>query len=244
MLEVQNIQKSFNTQPLLKGVSFDLNKAEYIGLIGPSGGGKSTLLKIIAGLLVPDSGKVNLEFSGESSKTDEVIKGPSKIAFLFQSGALFDSKTVMENVIFPLMQMKGENSISYSEAFIRARNILCEVGLEKSINKIPGELSGGMRRRVALARTLVSNPKLALLDDPTAGLDPVAANVIMELIRDLQQKLESSIILVSHDLRRLIPRVSRVVCLFDGVVSYDGPSSNISSSPAQVKDFVSTRYDF
>ncbi len=231
MLEVRGVHKSFAETPLLKNINLSVESGEYLGLIGPSGTGKSILLKIVSGILDSDSGSVELK--DENNRK-------SSIGFLFQSGALFDSMSVLENTMFPIQQ---EPDLSYEEAAGRAYELLSIVGLAKSIYKLPGQLSGGMQRRVALARALVANPKLVLLDDPTAGLDPVAANVIMDLIETLHKRYHPTILLVSHDLRRLIPHVDRLVCLFDGEVVFDDKKSNIVNAPKDVLSFVSTRFN-
>ncbi len=188
---------------MLRGVSFAVHKNERIGVVGPSGGGKSVLLKIIGKVLDPDSGKIIFDHEQESAVDDE----PS-VGFLFQEGALFDSMTVLENVTFP-MRTTGDADRSRGfalnrkearlEAYQRAMQILKAIGLGKHGHKLPGQLSGGMRKRLALARALVTRPGLALLDDPTAGLDPVAASVIMNLILKLQATIGSTIILVSQE---------------------------------------------
>ncbi len=237
MLKVSKLCKGFSSQALLKGVSFDQSEGELVGLIGPSGQGKSVLLKIIGGIIEADSGTV--KFEDQHGKAKDLNESTG---FLFQSGALFDSRTVLENTMFPLSQYR---EFDYEEAAKKAYNILSEVGLSAHISKLPGQLSGGMRRRVALARALVSDPELVLLDDPTAGLDPVAANVTMELIERLHRKLNSTTIVVSHDLRRLVPRVDRLLCLFDGQIGFDGASESlVKEGSTEIKDFISTRYDF
>jgi len=237
MLKVSGVFKSFSSQLLLKNVNFSQREGELVGLIGPSGQGKSVLLKIIGGILEADQGLV--EFSDQDGQPVDLSR---TTGFLFQSGALFDSRTVLENTMFPLTRM---DDFEYEEAAQKAYKILSEVGLSAAIDKLPGQLSGGMRRRVALARALVHDPALVLLDDPTAGLDPVAANVIMELIENLHRKLNSTTIVVSHDLRRLVPRVDRLLCLFGGQIEFDGPEGDLAEqADLEIRNFVSTRYEF
>jgi phospholipid/cholesterol/gamma-HCH transport system ATP-binding protein len=238
-LSVSSIHQVFagNHSPLnyvLNGVSFNLEKGVLAGLVGPSSGGKSTLLKILTGIRPPTSGTVN---------TFGV-----KPTLLFQEGALFDSLNVFDNVAFPLVEGKVptvllSKKLQY-EVHERVDAILNRVGLLWAAHKMPAELSGGMRRRVSLARTLVTNPQLALLDDPTSGLDPIASSVIMDLIVELHSEYNTSIIIVSHDLRRLLPRVKKVYALFNGVISYEGDIEGLKKSDCQeIIKFISCRYD-
>ena len=237
MLKVENISKSFTQTPLLKSINFDLDSSELVGLVGPSGAGKSVLLKIIAGVMEPDFGDVTID--GEPAMG-------ANIGFLFQGSALFDSLNVLENTAFPLLESpynKGE--VSYEEAMERSYELLKVVGLKDAIYKLPGQLSGGMQRRAGIARALVSKPDYVFLDDPTGGLDPITASVIMELIASLNELYKPCFVLVSHDLRRLLPNVKRVLALFDGVITYDGDSQNLyANAPERVTKFLETRYDF
>lgn len=254
MLKVSRVSKRFGEKEILHNVSFSLGDGEIAGLVGPSGGGKSVLLKIVGGVLSPDSGTI--ECVGDQTSEGFVV------GFLFQEGGLFDSLTVLENVAFPLLcepsvrasaygsapirrvpirRVKAE----YDEAMERAYEILGEVGLSQAWKKVPGQLSGGMRRRVGIARALVSRPSLALLDDPTGGLDPVAASVIMNLIKKLHEHYSPTIIMVSHDIRRLLPNVNRVLGLFSGSIMCDETTEDVPSrAPDQVVSFLATRYDF
>lgn len=242
MLRVSEVYKGFKNKHVLNGVSFDLEEGEFVGVIGPSNGGKSVLLKIIAKVLRADSGQI--EHIGRASS--EV----TSVGFSFQEGALFDSLTVIENIAFPLLQ--GGSALkqnierpTHESAMERAFDILNEVGLAKHIYKVPGQLSGGMMRRAALARALVAQPDIVLLDDPTGGLDPVAASVIINLIKSLHKQYDPTVILVSHDLRRLLPNVARVLCLFDGQVKYDGcPYELRDHADQNILQFVETRFDF
>lgn len=232
MLKVDSLSKSFGDLHVIQNVSFELGDAELVGLVGPSNGGKSVLIKLLGGILEADSGEITFD---EPSTSES-------IGFSFQEEALFDSMTVIENVAFPLLVHK---TASHTEAMERAYKILSDVGLAKAINKVPGQLSGGMRRRVAIARALVARPKLVFLDDPTAGLDPVAASVIMNLITKLHNEYESCMVVVSHDIRRLLPHVERVIALFNAVISYDGPPRGlVDNAPEQVFNFLATRFDF
>ena len=239
-IEIQNICKTFyssvNTEgnKVLKGVNLVIKKGTISGLIGPSSGGKSVLLKIISKVLRQDSGTVDLRTSSSS--------------LLFQEGALFDSLNVFDNVAFPIVSGKVPTYLLKAsiqeEVTSKVNKILDKVGLLWAKNKMPAELSGGMKRRVSLARALVSNPELVFLDDPTGGLDPVASSVIMNLIIESQKEFKSTMVIVSHDLRRLLPAVEKVYALFSGTITFSGTLPELkSSSDAYVKDFVKCRYD-
>ena len=240
MISVNNIGIAFGTNRVLNGVTFKLAAGELVGLVGPSGGGKSVLLKILGGVLDADVGAVETTVGeGESRQA-------SGVGFLFQEGALFDSMSVLENVAFPLLATdRTASGLSHDEAYHRAFDILGEVGLAKASAKLPGQLSGGMRRRVALARALVARPGLVLLDDPTGGLDPVAATVIVELIKSLHHRYSPTVMIVSHDIRRLLPNVGRVLGLFNGQIVCDEPPRALSAqAPKEVVTFLATRFDF
>lgn len=255
-MQINNIKKSFELRAgvspalgtsglsafeqgrlsVLKSVSFGIEPGQIYGLIGPSAGGKSVLLKILAGVLEADAGEIKY---GSIDLTD--------IGLMFQEGALFDSLTAFENVAFPLiagdLPVAARSTIELKELTDKVAWILDRVGLAKAHNKVPGQLSGGMRKRLALARALVCRPPLVLLDDPTSGLDPVASAVIMQLIVEIQKDYKPTMLVVSHDLRRLLPVVDSVVALFDGEIVYEGPSANLKLSPDNVRHFVECRYD-
>ncbi len=237
VLEANNLVQRFGALQVLSNVHLQLSRGEIVGLIGPSGGGKSVLLKTLANVLQPTEGEVS-SFLGEHGE----------VSFMFQEGALFDSDSVLDNVAFPLIDgrvpcsaLKKDEKPEVSRRF---GAILGKVGLFRHGHKFPAQLSGGMRRRVSLARALVNEPEIALLDDPTSGLDPVASSVIMALIKSLHESLGTSMILVSHDLRRLLPVCSRVIALFDGRVVFDGTLETLrNNANEQVIHFVSCRYD-
>lgn len=237
MFSVKNVSCSFGARAVLKRTSFSLTPSAIVGLIGPSGGGKSVLLKIIGGIIKCQEGEISPSLSSRSG-----------ISLMFQEGALFDSLSVFDNVAFPLVQ--GRVPAANLPATLRSRvedqvfTILRRVGLHKAAEKLPGQLSGGMRRRVALARALVGRPEVVLLDDPTAGLDPVASSVIMDLIVELHGEYRPTVIMVSHDLRRLLPAVDTVLALFDGQISFNGTLQELANlEDNEIKTFVSCRYD-
>jgi phospholipid/cholesterol/gamma-HCH transport system ATP-binding protein len=231
----------FSGRPALAGVSLTLGPGTSWGLIGPSGSGKSVLLKAIAGIQAADRGEVSFSF-GEGS-TQEV---PS-VGLMFQEGALFDSFSVFDNVAFPLV--RGDLPVARHPKEERNRirdtvhDILSRVGLSWAWAKMPAELSGGMRRRVSLARALIGRPKILLLDDPTSGLDPIASSVIMELIVEIRSELGATMVVVSQDLRRLLPKVPAVIALIGGEVRAQCPTKDLAGIDAEVAHFVSCRYD-
>lgn len=238
MLRVNDIYRSFGDRPVLQGVTFALKPASVNGLIGPSGGGKSVLLKIIAHTCKCEYGSV--VFDKGCSLAD--------VGLMFQEGALFDSMSVYDNIAFPLVGGKVPTNSLRKElresVCEKVSEILARVGLTKAAYKMPGQLSGGMRRRVSLARALVGRPRILLLDDPTSGLDPVASSVIMDLIIELHREYQPTTVLVSHDLRRLLPCVERILGLFDGTIAFDGTMTELATAaPAFVRSFVSCRFE-
>ena len=244
MLQIERFSKTFNGNPAVNDVSFSIDVGSLVGLVGPSGAGKSVLLKLIGGVMQADYGTVRFG--------SLPIGASPEIGFLFQEGALFDSMTVLENVTFPLMRgfyghdaKRTRDASEYDEAVERAYQKLCEVGLGEAYKKYPGQLSGGMRRRVALARAVVHKPHMVLLDDPTAGLDPVAASVIMNMIKRLHQEYRPTVIMVSQDIRRLLPNVDQVIALFDGRLEGSfSPRELEARANDRVLQFLKTRFDF
>ncbi|MCO6431841.1 MAG: ATP-binding cassette domain-containing protein [Deltaproteobacteria bacterium] len=237
MLEAREIRKSFKGHSVLKGTSLSLENSSLSGLIGPSGGGKSVLLKILGSVVRPDSGEVSRNSGGEAS-----------ISLMFQEGALFDSLSVFDNVAFPLVSGKVPASslkgAVRDEVQEKVTAVLGRVGLTKAAHKMPAQLSGGMRRRVSLARALVARPRLVLLDDPTAGLDPVASSVIMNLIVELHREYLPTTLMVSHDLRRLFPVVDKIHALFNGQICFSGTLEELKQfEDPLLRRFASCRYD-
>lgn len=236
-IRLQGVRVQFRDHPVLRGIDLEIPKGALIGLIGPSGGGKSILLKSVAGVL--DSPEI--EQSGE-------ITLAGRCSLMFQEGALFDSLTVFDNLAFPLVhgRVPAQNLPSELRESVRiaVEEALSRVGLVRAAWKYPAQLSGGMRRRVSLARALIDRPEIALLDDPTAGLDPVASSVIMELIAELHRERGFTTIIVSHDLRRLLPIVDSVVALRAGQVDFQGAVSElVTSASPELRSFVACRYD-
>jgi phospholipid/cholesterol/gamma-HCH transport system ATP-binding protein len=252
LMKTQGLGVNLGTINVLSNINISVVKGEFIGLIGPSGSGKSTLLKAIASIVPISAGKVLLgdycrDNSANSISNDDDGSGV-RMSLMFQEGALFDSLSVFDNVCFPLVNGTVPTSLLSAskkrEVSVIVSAILKRVGLASAARKMTNELSGGMRRRVSLARALVTSPHLALLDDPTCGLDPVASSVIMDLIVEMQDELQSTVIVASHDLRRLIPRSDRLVCLWDGQVAYEGNTENLFKfGEPGVKHFVECRYE-
>lgn len=235
MISVSDIHRSFGRNHVLRGVTFELPQSAMAGLIGPSGGGKSILMKIIAGIVAPGSGSISLP------------PGAS-VALMFQEGALFDSMNVLDNVAFPLVRGRVPVNLlprgERSSVEDKVAEILNRVGLLQAARKVPAQLSGGMRRRVSLARALVSRPDIVLLDDPTCGLDPVASSVIMELITELHAEYKPTMLIISQDLRRLLPAVPMVYGLFGGIIAFSGSLQALCACESQqVRHFVACRFD-
>lgn len=216
----KRVSKSFGTLRVLSRINLEFRRGEVTVILGPSGTGKSVLLKHIVGLLRPDAGEV--EFDGRRVDTmseKDLVELRTRIGFLFQMGALFDSMTVGENVGFPLLH---HTTADAAERQQRVARVLRLVGLAGLQPKMPSQLSGGQRKRVALARAIVLNPALVLYDEPTTGLDPIRSDVINELIIALNKELGISSIVVTHDMASANKIADRMLLLYDGKVECDG----------------------
>ena len=191
VIEIKNLSKSFGTQEVLKDISLNLYKGENLVVLGKSGTGKSVLIKCIVGLLTYDSGTISLFGKDvENSTRQELALLRQKTGFLFQSGALYDSMTVRQNLEFPLRRIKKE--LSDTDIDNKVQEVLENVGLAETIDKMPSQLSGGMRKRISLARTIIVDPEIILYDEPTTGLDPVTSEEISILIMEVQKKYKTS----------------------------------------------------
>ncbi len=237
MIEIKNLYKSFGHQQVLKGVNLVINEGEVTAVIGRSGGGKSVLLKHIIRLLKPDSGSIIIK--GEDitkltgKKLDEIR---SDIGVVFQGGALFDSMTVYDNVAFPLTE---KTKLDKKEIHEKVMKALSDVGLQGMEYKYPAELSGGMRKRVALARALIGHPKIILFDEPTTGLDPILVRSIHKLIRDTQKQYEFTGLIISHEIPEIFEISDRVAMLHDGrIVEVGTPEEIQKSDNIVVKNFI------
>ncbi|HEY5917448.1 MAG TPA: ATP-binding cassette domain-containing protein, partial [Chryseolinea sp.] len=221
VVRVRNLYKSFGDRKVLSGVNLDLKERENLVILGKSGTGKSVLIKCMAGLLKPDSGEINvLGYDVPSLSLKELNTLRLQIGFSFQGSALYDSMSVRENLEFPLKRNLGIYDRSKLNKLVKTS--LEDVGLESAINMNPAELSGGMKKRVGIARTLILNPKIMLYDEPTAGLDPETATEINELILSVREKYHTASIIITHDLSCARQVSDRIVALFDGVNKLEG----------------------
>ncbi len=228
MIEVRNLQKSFGAQRVLDGVNMRINNGESVVIIGRSGGGKSVLLKHLIGLLHPDGGEVLVD--GENivpMNERELIEVRRKFGMLFQGAALFDSMSVAENVAFPLLR---ERKCSEREVREKVSEALELVELPGTEQKHPSELSGGMRKRVGLARAIVYRPEILLYDEPTTGLDPVISDSIDKLIISIREKLNITSVVVTHDMRSARRIGQRIFMLYHGKIYVSGTSDEIFAS--------------
>jgi len=237
MIEVKNVSKSFNDRPVLKGVNGTFIKGKPNLIIGASGTGKSVLLKCIVGLVTPDSGSVlfdNRSFFECDRNTKIEIR--REIGMLFQGGALFDSKNVEENVRFPLDTL---TLLSKEEKEERVNFCLKRVGLENSNKKMPSELSGGMKKRVGIARAIVNNPNYLFCDEPNSGLDPQTSILIDELIQDISEDYNMTTIVVTHDMNSVMGIGEKILFIYKGQALWQGTRSEITHSGVkEVDDFV------
>lgn len=237
MIKIENISKSFAGKTILSDISGVFEKGKPNLLIGASGTGKSVLLKCIVGLVKPDSGEVYYDgrefFSGDR---DTVIAVRREIGMLFQGGALFDSKNVEKNVMFPLDVL---TSMPYSEKIDRVNFCLKRVGLENVNKKMPSEISGGMKKRVGIARAIVNTPNYLFCDEPNSGLDPQTSIVIDDLIQDLSEDLDITTIVVTHDMNSVMGIGEKIMFLYKGRKLWEGNKNEITHSGVkELDDFV------
>lgn len=237
VIHIDHLNKSFGTNHVLRDFSFDLRRGESVVVLGKSGSGKSVLIKCIIGLIAPDEGTVAV-FGNEIPELsrDELDKIRVKVGFLFQSNALYDSMTVRENLEFPLRRHWIEkNAETVNDLVMEA---LTNVGLANTVDMMPSELSGGMRKRIALARTLILKPEVILYDEPTTGLDPITSMEIIHLIADIQKKYNTSSLIISHDMNCVKYAADRIVMLIDGkCYAVDTYEELKKSNDSKVKQF-------
>ena len=229
VIEITNLRKGFGEQEVLKNVSLKLLDGENLAILGKSGSGKSVLIKCIVRLLYSDSGTINV--LGEDVCTlnnSDLGELRKKIGFLFQSGALYDSMTVRQNLEFPLKRIK--KSLSKKEIDEKTKDVLENVGLYDAIDKMPSQLSGGMRKRISLARTIIVDPLIILYDEPTTGLDPATSDEISSLINDVQKKYKTSSIIITHDIECARTTANRIIMLHDGEVYKEGGLKDFEKS--------------
>lgn len=237
VLVIHNLYKSFGNNHVLVDFNLELIKGESVVVLGKSGSGKSVLIKCIIGLLKPDTG--NIEMFGKNipgMEDEELDKVRAKVGFLFQSNALYDSMTVRENLEFPLRRHWIQ--VSQSEVKAMVMEALEDVGLAHTIDMMPEELSGGMRKRIALARTLILKPEIILYDEPTTGLDPMTGKEIIELMKHIQVKYNTTSLIISHDMNCVSMASDRAVILLDGRCYASGTYEQLKeNTDPKVKQF-------
>jgi phospholipid/cholesterol/gamma-HCH transport system ATP-binding protein len=234
---MESLYKSFDGLEVLKGVSLQVEKGEILALIGGSGNGKTVILKHVAGLMRPDRGRVAIDGKDiYSLRGNELEALRSHLGFLFQSGALFSSLTVFDNVAFPLRE---KTHLGEQEIKEKVLAVLDQVGMRGAEDKYPAQISGGMIKRTALARSLMRNPEIMLFDEPTTGLDPVIAHTILDLIQLIHKERQFTGMIVSHELSRVFQIVQKVAMLHDGVVLFVGtPEEIMASRDPIVRKFI------
>ena len=240
-ITLENISKSFGKQKVLDGLDLTLESKKITFIIGQSGGGKSVLLKHIIGLVKPDSGRILVDDIDISSLNEADLNEIRKnFGMLFQDAALFDSMTVGENVAFPLNEHRR---LPKKEVQRIVTEKLLQVGLTGVTEKMPSELSGGMRKRVGLARALALDPKIILFDEPTTGLDPIMCDAIDQLIVETQQNTGSTCVVISHDIESTFKIAHRVAMLYNGkIIAYGSPEDIRSSSNPVLRQFVECKF--
>ena len=240
VISIKDLKKSFGSLNVLNGIEVDIIKGENLAVLGRSGSGKSVLIKIISGLLKPDSGSIKVlgqEVDKISPKELQLLR--LKIGFSFQSSALYDSMTVRENLAFPLTRNK--RNLSKNEVNNAIEEVLNEVGLLQTINQMPSELSGGQRKRIGIARTLILKPEIMLYDEPTSGLDPTTCVDINNLIIKVQKQYNTSSIIITHDLTCAKNTANKVAILMNGTFLTKGSFQEVfNTNDIRVKSF----YDY
>jgi phospholipid/cholesterol/gamma-HCH transport system ATP-binding protein len=240
VIEIQGLTKSFGNFHVLRGVDLNLHRGENLVVLGKSGTGKSVLIKIIIGLLKPDNGMVKvLGNNVDEISYKELLALRLDVGFSFQNSALYDSMTVRENLEFPLV--RNRKGITRAEVDRAVEGTLDAVGLLQAINQMPSELSGGQRKRIGIARTLILQPKIMLYDEPTAGLDPITCLEINSLINEVQERYKTSSIIITHDLTCARAVGNRVAMLLDGQFQKQGTFDEVfDTNDERVKPF----YDY
>ncbi|MDN3668038.1 ATP-binding cassette domain-containing protein [Echinicola jeungdonensis] len=241
VVEVRGLKKSFGELDVLKGVDLDLYKGENVVVLGKSGTGKSVLIKIMVGLLTQDEGTMEVLGQEVSNlRTHELNELRLQIGFSFQASALYDSMTVRENLEFPLV--RNVKNLTKGEKDKMVEEVLESVGLLQAINQMPSELSGGQRKRIGIARTLILKPEIMLYDEPTAGLDPITCSDINNLINQVREEYNTSSIIITHDLTCARDTGDRVAVLLDGAFGAEGQFEDVfkNAGDERVKSF----YDY
>ena len=230
VLELKNLKKSFGDNEVLKGFNLKLYEGENLVIMGKSGSGKSVMVKCLVGLIQPDSGSITIaDHDITTMGQTELDLLRTEIGFLFQGSALYDSMTVRENLEFPLRRHKDKIE-NFTGTEVLVKEALENVGLAHAIDLMPAELSGGMQRRVAMARALILKPKIMMYDEPTTGLDPITAKEIIQLMRDIQAKYRTSSIIITHDVDCARVASNRMILLVDGINYAEGTFQELSTS--------------
>lgn len=238
VVSIEHLSKSFGSKHVLKDVNVKLYKGENLVVLGKSGQGKSVLIKCMVGLITPDKGRLEVLGKNIPELTYKELNAVRKqIGFLFQSGALYDSMSVRENLEFPLRTVDKETRTKSDEL---VKEALSNVNLSEAIDKMPSELSGGMRKRLGLARTLILNPAIMLYDEPTTGLDPITSKEISELILSTQEKYQTSSIIITHDIECARITANRVVVLKEGEFIAEGSFDELKNSD---DDFIRSFFE-
>jgi phospholipid/cholesterol/gamma-HCH transport system ATP-binding protein len=242
MIRIVNLHKAFGTQRVLAGVNLEIPTGALYAVIGRSGAGKSCLLKLLVGLMQPDAGEVWIDdIEVTHLRGGALNQVRNRVGMLFQGGALFDSLSVYDNVAFPLREKTRLRETSIRQ---KVQDRLAQVGLAGVEGKFPAELSGGMRKRVAMARALISEPEILLFDEPTTGLDPIRVNSIHHLIHDLHSMLHFTAVIVTHEIPQIFSLATQIAMLHEGVIVATGTPAAIQSSPNPVvQQFIHGRSD-
>jgi phospholipid/cholesterol/gamma-HCH transport system ATP-binding protein len=237
MIQAVDVHRSFGKQEVLKGVNLRIPQGEILVIIGQSGSGKSVMLRLLIGLLRPNRGQVIIEGTDITQLSGRQLdRVREHFGMLFQGGALFDSMTVFENVAFPLRE---KTKLSKAEITAKAQNMLDSVGLGEMGYKFPAELSGGMKKRTALARALVTSPSIILFDEPTTGLDPILSRAIHQLIKDTHGAFGYTAIIVSHEIPEVFDIATRVGVLHEGKIIEEGtPEMILKSANPVIQQFI------
>jgi phospholipid/cholesterol/gamma-HCH transport system ATP-binding protein len=246
VISIKGLKKTFENNVVLKGIDIDILKGENIAVLGRSGSGKSVLIKIISGLLKQDSGSVKVLGQEVDKLSEEALRELRlKIGFSFQSSALYDSMNVKENLAFPLLRNK--HNLNGKEINIAIESVLHDVGLPQTIEQMPSELSGGQRKRIGIARTLIMKPEIMLYDEPTSGLDPMTCIEINNLIIKVQQQYNASSIIITHDLTCAKATANKVTMIIDGKFLLPGSfdeifnAKNVNTSSFYDYNFINNK---
>lgn len=237
MIQVRNLFKSFNGQPVLEDITFEVNKGEIVVILGESGTGKSVLLKHLVGLLKPDQGNILVDSQDITRMSEpELLNLRKEMGYLFQEGALYDFMNVFENIAFPLRE---HTDLDGKEIRLKVQNILKLIGLEGIEAKYPAELSGGMKKRVALARAIIMGSKILFCDEPTSGLDPLRSRDISDLIRNVARKFHCTTVVTSHDIQNSFRIADRLALLQNGRIAAIGTAAELkASNNVFVREFI------